>query len=195
MGSGSKSYMRRGFLIYEEMHKFFLIYEDAVSHIWLCTWSLWISSYMREILFSFYQCSFTLKKVNFQKRKKIMSKPRNLSNSEVVLSSFSSIQLATVRMSSSFTLTKHDDISSRRFPWANFLNVDWLVDRVANLSLHYQVLRRENQGLKVYPVDDSSVFSMTGTCFWFVLSMLSGLIYIKTPEAGMLFCCHSSCRE
>ncbi len=33
MGSGAKSYMRRGFLIYEEMHKFFPIYEDAVSHI------------------------------------------------------------------------------------------------------------------------------------------------------------------
>jgi hypothetical protein len=28
-----------------------------------------------------------------------------------------------------------------------------------------EVLRRENQGLKVYPVDDSSVFSMTGTYF------------------------------
>jgi hypothetical protein len=51
-------------------------------------------------------------------------------------------------------------------------------------------LRRENQGLKVYPVDDSSVFSMTGTYFLFVLSMLSGLIYKKTPEAGTLFCCH-----
>jgi hypothetical protein len=29
-----------------------------------------------------------------------------------------------------------------------------------------EVLRRENQGLKVYPVDDSSFFSMTGTYFW-----------------------------
>jgi hypothetical protein len=58
-----------------------------------------------------------------------------------------------------------------------------------------EVLQRENQGLKVYPVDDSSVFSMTGTYFWFVLSMLSGLIYKKTPEAGTLFCCHSSCAE
>jgi hypothetical protein len=28
-----------------------------------------------------------------------------------------------------------------------------------------EVLRRENQGLKVYPVDDPSVFSMTGTYF------------------------------
>jgi hypothetical protein len=34
MGSGAKSYMRNGFLIYEEMHKFFTIYEEAVR---LCT--------------------------------------------------------------------------------------------------------------------------------------------------------------
>ncbi len=33
MGSGAKSYMRKGFLIYEEMRKFFPIYEEAVSHI------------------------------------------------------------------------------------------------------------------------------------------------------------------
>ncbi len=29
----AKSYMRRGFLIYEEMRKYFPIYEEAVSHI------------------------------------------------------------------------------------------------------------------------------------------------------------------
>jgi hypothetical protein len=57
------------------------------------------------------------------------------------------------------------------------------------------VLRRENQGLKVYSIDGSSVFSMTGTYFWFDLSMLSGLIFEKTPEAGTLFCCHSSCAK
>jgi hypothetical protein len=50
-----------------------------------------------------------------------------------------------------------------------------------NASLRWlkEVLRRENQRLQVYPVDDSAVFSMTGTYFWFVLSMLSGLIYKK----------------
>ncbi len=56
MGSGAKSYMRKSFLIYEEMPKFFPIYvqyEEAVSHIWLCTRSLLISLYMRKILFSF----------------------------------------------------------------------------------------------------------------------------------------------
>jgi hypothetical protein len=33
MGSGAKSYMRKGFLIYEEMRKYFTINEEAVSHI------------------------------------------------------------------------------------------------------------------------------------------------------------------
>ncbi len=33
MGSGAKSYMRNGFLIYKEMSEFFTIYEEAVSHI------------------------------------------------------------------------------------------------------------------------------------------------------------------
>jgi hypothetical protein len=33
MGSDAKSYVRKGFLIYEEMHKYFTIYEQVVSHI------------------------------------------------------------------------------------------------------------------------------------------------------------------
>jgi hypothetical protein len=33
MGSGAKSYMRKGFLIYEEIRKYLIIYEEAVSHI------------------------------------------------------------------------------------------------------------------------------------------------------------------
>jgi hypothetical protein len=31
-GAVAKSYMRKGFLIYEEMGKYFPIYEEAVSH-------------------------------------------------------------------------------------------------------------------------------------------------------------------
>ncbi len=31
--------MRKGFLIYEEMRKYFPIYEEAVCHIWLCNCS------------------------------------------------------------------------------------------------------------------------------------------------------------
>ncbi len=33
MRSGAQSYMRKGFLIYEEMRKYFVIYEEAISHI------------------------------------------------------------------------------------------------------------------------------------------------------------------
>jgi hypothetical protein len=32
-GAVAKSYMRKGFLIYEEMRKYFPIYDEAVSHI------------------------------------------------------------------------------------------------------------------------------------------------------------------
>ncbi len=39
-GAVAKSYMRQGFLIYEEMRKYFSIYEEAVSHIWLCNCSI-----------------------------------------------------------------------------------------------------------------------------------------------------------
>jgi hypothetical protein len=40
-----KSYMRKGFLIYEEMRKHFTVYEEAAS--------FWISLSMRKIFFSF----------------------------------------------------------------------------------------------------------------------------------------------
>jgi hypothetical protein len=33
MVSGAKSYMRKGFLIYEEINTFFTIYEEVFSHI------------------------------------------------------------------------------------------------------------------------------------------------------------------
>ncbi len=35
MGSVAKSYMSKGYLIYEEMRKYLTIYEEVVSHIWL----------------------------------------------------------------------------------------------------------------------------------------------------------------
>jgi hypothetical protein len=34
-GAVAKSYMRKGFLIYEEMGKYFPIYEEAVSHSYM----------------------------------------------------------------------------------------------------------------------------------------------------------------
>ncbi len=40
MGSVAKSYMKKDFLIYEEMRKYLTIYEGAVSYILLCNRSL-----------------------------------------------------------------------------------------------------------------------------------------------------------
>ncbi len=53
--SGAKSYMRKGFLIYEEMRNYLTIYEEAVSHIWLCTRSHvnFLIQYVKTILFYF----------------------------------------------------------------------------------------------------------------------------------------------
>ncbi len=77
MGSVAKSFMRKGFLIHvhEEMRKYLTIYEEAVSHIWLCNRSFWISLYMRKIRFSFlisvqysvcmYWCTFTCNLFSF----------------------------------------------------------------------------------------------------------------------------------
>ena len=57
MGSGAKSYMRKGFLIYEEMRKYLVLYEEAVSHKWLCTWSFLNFPISEEnFIFIFYQC-------------------------------------------------------------------------------------------------------------------------------------------
>ncbi len=58
MGAVAKSYTRTGFLIYEEMRKYFVICEgEAVSHTvssYLCNRSLLdFLIYMRKILFSF----------------------------------------------------------------------------------------------------------------------------------------------
>ncbi len=33
-GVVAKSYKRNGFLIYEEMHKYLVIFEEAASHTW-----------------------------------------------------------------------------------------------------------------------------------------------------------------
>ncbi len=48
-----QSHKRKGFLIREEMRKYISISEEAVSHIWIFTRSLWISIYMRKTVFSF----------------------------------------------------------------------------------------------------------------------------------------------
>ncbi len=55
MGSVAKSFMRKGFLIYEEMRKYLTIYEEAVSHTVFdfATDPFRISLFMRKIRFSF----------------------------------------------------------------------------------------------------------------------------------------------
>ncbi len=56
-GAVAKSYMRKGFLIYEEMRKYFPIYEEAVSHTWLCNCSILnFPIYEENLIFLFYQC-------------------------------------------------------------------------------------------------------------------------------------------
>jgi hypothetical protein len=50
-GAVAKSYMRKGFLIYEVMRKYFPIYEKGVSHLWLCNSSIQniLIGYIRKI--------------------------------------------------------------------------------------------------------------------------------------------------
>jgi len=58
MGAVAKSYMRKGFLIYEEMRKYLVIREEAVNHIWLFNRSFRIGfPYIwGKFSFLFYQC-------------------------------------------------------------------------------------------------------------------------------------------
>ena len=53
-GAVAKSYMRKGFLIYEEMREYLTIYEEAVSHIRLCNCSiLKFLIYEKNLIFFF----------------------------------------------------------------------------------------------------------------------------------------------
>jgi hypothetical protein len=50
MGAVAKSYLRKGFLIYEDMGKYLIIYEEAVLVIYeFATAPFWIFLYMRKI--------------------------------------------------------------------------------------------------------------------------------------------------
>ncbi len=53
MGAVAKSFMGKRFLIYEEMRKYIVIYEEALIIYDFATAPFWISLYMRKILFSF----------------------------------------------------------------------------------------------------------------------------------------------
>ncbi len=52
MGSVAKSFVRKGFLIYEEMRKYLTIYEEDFA-----TDPFWISFFTRKILFYFLSCT------------------------------------------------------------------------------------------------------------------------------------------
>ena len=64
----AKSYMRKGFLINEEMRKYFPIYEKAISHLLLCTCSIlnFLIYSMRKIFILFF--------INVLERPKFMLK-------------------------------------------------------------------------------------------------------------------------
>ncbi len=53
MGAVANSYMRKGSLIYEEMRKYLVIYEEPLVKYDSATASYWISLNIRKILFSF----------------------------------------------------------------------------------------------------------------------------------------------
>ena len=64
MGAVGKSFMRKGFLIYEEMRKYYLYLRRPFIIYDFATASFWISLYMRKILFSFlsvYNRNFQIK--------------------------------------------------------------------------------------------------------------------------------------
>jgi hypothetical protein len=55
--------MSKGFLIYEEMRKFFSIYEEAVSHIWLCNCSILnFLIYEKNLIFFFISAGWLITK-------------------------------------------------------------------------------------------------------------------------------------
>ncbi len=56
MGSVAKSYMRKDFLIFEEMRKYLTICEEAVSHLWLCNRSFLNFLIYEENFILFYHC-------------------------------------------------------------------------------------------------------------------------------------------
>jgi hypothetical protein len=55
-GAVAKSYMRKGFLIYEEMRKYFPIWEEAVSHMTLQLLHSEFPYIWEKFDFLFYQC-------------------------------------------------------------------------------------------------------------------------------------------
>jgi hypothetical protein len=60
-GAVANSYMRKGFLIYDKIRKYFPIYEEAVRHICLCNcFILNLPIYEENLIFFFYTVYLTL---------------------------------------------------------------------------------------------------------------------------------------
>ncbi len=67
-GEVAKSYMRKGVIICEEMRKYFPIYEEAVSQIWLCNCSiLKFHIYEENLIFFFISVEYDWFIFNFEK--------------------------------------------------------------------------------------------------------------------------------
>ncbi len=80
-GSGSKSYMRKGFLIYEEMRKYLVIYGEAVCHICLCSRSLLnFLIYQENSLFFFNSVAFFPVSPNFRSGEMFSRLPGKVAN-------------------------------------------------------------------------------------------------------------------
>jgi hypothetical protein len=57
-GSGAKSDMGKGFLIYEELREYLVIYDEAVSHISLCYGSLSYFPFFNSVDYRFTEAKF-----------------------------------------------------------------------------------------------------------------------------------------
>ncbi len=78
-GAVAKSYMRKSLLIYEEIRKYFPMYEEPVSHIWLCHCSiLKFLKYEENLIFFFISASPCILAKHAQK---INKKPKALLSS------------------------------------------------------------------------------------------------------------------
>ncbi len=83
-----QSHMRMGFLIYEEMRKYFPIYEEAVSHIWI--WNSYILNFpIYEEKFYFVFSSMHLKKYAYPLLQLVRPTMAQGSSSEYLLTGMS----------------------------------------------------------------------------------------------------------
>jgi hypothetical protein len=66
MGAVAKSYTRKGFLIYEEMRKYLVIYRRLLVTYNFATAPFWVSLYVRKFSFLFISASSLLHTMTVQ---------------------------------------------------------------------------------------------------------------------------------